>query len=282
MLRSSVPALRRASAGASLRALSTRPIFFDMTHSNNAARIRLWLDLKEGIREKVETRVVTYPDLQTPEFAAVNPLKKVPALIRDDGVTVFESAVILDFLEDKYGEGSFTPATPEERQLMGLIVRCHDLYVSSPNCTAPGFSHCQGAMYLSTAWHGPARGMDLPSRAAKVAELWKQLSWLEATMAGPCLAGPQLSLADLTWFPTAVFMKFLLPRALGWDDVFAEGSSPFPKLAAWYGRLDAQPAFAATRADIWGYWEEMEAAGQLQPIVDEVAADETGLKFVFP
>ena len=64
----------------------------------------------------------------------------------------------------------------------------------------------------------------------------------------PCLAGAQLSLADLTWFPTAVFMKFLLPRALGWDDVFAEGSSPFPKLAAWYGRLDAQPAFAAPRA----------------------------------
>ena len=43
-----------------------------------------------------------YPDLQTAEFAAVNPLKKVPALVRADGVTVFESNVILDYLEVIY------------------------------------------------------------------------------------------------------------------------------------------------------------------------------------
>ena len=48
-----------------------------------------------GMGEEIETRVVTYPDLQAPEFASVNPLKKVPALIRSDGVTVFESNVIV-------------------------------------------------------------------------------------------------------------------------------------------------------------------------------------------
>ena len=53
-----------------------RPVFFDMVHSNNAARVRLWLRLK-GMTSEIESRVITYPDLQTPEFAAVNPLKKV-------------------------------------------------------------------------------------------------------------------------------------------------------------------------------------------------------------
>ena len=47
-----------------------KPIFYDMVHSNNAARVRLWLQLK-GMGSKIETRTVTYPDLQTEEFKQV-------------------------------------------------------------------------------------------------------------------------------------------------------------------------------------------------------------------
>jgi glutathione S-transferase len=193
--------------GSPLRSLSTQPIFFDMLHSNNAARIRLWLDLS-GKHDSVERRVVEYPDLQREDFAKVNPLKKVPALIRADGETVFEAGVILSYLEDTLGgaldnNSAFQPRDAETRQRMNLLVRLHDLYVASPNCTAPGFSHSQGAMYvaliephqprrvaslhhacryryLSSGWHGKARGMDLPTRAAKLGELWRQLSWMEA------------------------------------------------------------------------------------------------------
>ena len=70
-----------------------------MKHSNNAARIRLWLALTKC--NEVEHRFVKYPDLQTAAFAEVNPLKKVPALIRSDKATVFESNVILNYIEDK-------------------------------------------------------------------------------------------------------------------------------------------------------------------------------------
>ena len=67
---SSLPISRR-------RIQNPLPIFFDMVHSNNAARVRLWLRLK-AISDTcetpcVETRMVTYPDLQTPEFAEVPP-----------------------------------------------------------------------------------------------------------------------------------------------------------------------------------------------------------------
>ena len=55
--------------------------------------------------------------------------------------------------------------------------------------------------------------MDLPTRAAKLGELWRQLCWLEAHAGdGPHLCGAQLTLADFTWFPTATFMEFMLPR----------------------------------------------------------------------
>ena len=87
--------------------------FYDMQHSNNAARIRLWRSLKTGMDDAIERRVVAYPDLKSPEFAAINPLKKVPAFIRADGTCVFESAVILDYLEDLYADAmpSFKPPT---------------------------------------------------------------------------------------------------------------------------------------------------------------------------
>ena len=187
VLRRSGSALALAPQTSSFaRALSTarRATFFDMAHSNNAARIRLMLGLKPALREAVDTTTIAYEDLQSPAYPLLNPLKKVPALRRADGEPVFESDVIARFLLDKYGhldaEGpSLVPASPEGRQAMNLLIRVHDLYIASPNTTAPGCSHTQGAMYLSNEWHGAARGMSNEARAAKLAEIWRQMHWLE-------------------------------------------------------------------------------------------------------
>ena len=157
-------ARRATSLARGYRRLGTKPeakpVFFDMVHSNNAARVRLWMALKKpgGMAEAIDVRMVTYPELQTASFAAINPLKKVPGLLRADGTTVFESSVILNYLEDKYSEEgpAFTPSTAEGRQEMELLCRVHDLYIASPNTTAAGFSHSQGAMYLSAGWCDPS------------------------------------------------------------------------------------------------------------------------------
>jgi glutathione S-transferase len=128
--------------------------------------------------------MVTYPDLQTEDFKKVNPLKKVPAFITDKGDTIFESFVIMQYLEDKYGHlgTPLTPQNPEERAFVNLLVRVHDIYIASPNNTQPNFAHTQGAMYLApheTEHCSKERVMDDHSRAAKLAEIWKQLTWLE-------------------------------------------------------------------------------------------------------
>jgi len=99
-----------------------RPMFFDMKHSNNAARIRLWLRMDDNPHSgEIDTTMVRYDDLKTPEFAKVNPLAKVPGFIREDGTTVFESNVILQYLEDKFGP-LYTPQSAEDKQLMNLQV----------------------------------------------------------------------------------------------------------------------------------------------------------------
>lgn len=274
----SVPLWSRAFAG-----VNKKPIFFDMIHSNNAARIRLWLQLS-GLQDQVDSRMVTYPDLQSAEFQAVNPLKKVPAFVTETGECLFESDVILSYLLDKYqGQGrSFDLATPEERAFVSLFCRMHDLYIASPNCTQPGFSHTQGSMYLSpyeTKWCRPERAMDRATRAAKLAEIWKQLQWLEENTKGPYLAGAELTMADMTWFPTTIFMEFMLPRVFGWPQVFRE-TEHFPKLAAWFAKLEGDPVFIKVRQDIWDFWVQKEKEGQFESIKDELK--DPAYKWVYP
>jgi hypothetical protein len=76
-----------------------KPVFYDMTHSNNAARVRLWLRLVDpSLSKQVDSTFITYDDLRSEEYGRLNPLRKVPALVRGDGGTVFESDVILKYL----------------------------------------------------------------------------------------------------------------------------------------------------------------------------------------
>ena len=57
--------------------------------------------------------------------------------------------------------------------------------------------------------------------------LAEQDEWLEAHCRGPYLAGPAITIADLTWFPTCVFMEFMLPRFFGWPQLFdANATAP--------------------------------------------------------
>jgi len=280
VFRSTARAQARAFVSA---AKPSAPTFIDMVHSNNAARIRLWLAFKRLPPDTVFTKTVTYADLKTPEYAELNPLQKVPALTSPP---LYESNVILGYLEDKFkGKGevaSFEPDTAEKRANMQLLIRRHDLYIASPNATQPGFAHTQGAMYLApheTKHCAAERAMDRPTRAAKLKEMWQQLSWLEEWLgehdARYLLSGGQMSLADFTWFPTCVFMDFMLPRVFNWphslfDPQAAGEPPPFPRLAAWYERVRRQHLeFDKVRSEIWDFWLLKEQEGQFESIIEE-------------
>merc|ERR1712232_528224 len=105
-----------------------KPLFFDMVHSNNAARIRIWIKLK-GLSDVIDAKMVTYADLQSEEYKKVNPLKKVPSFVTEKGTLLFESQVVMQYLEDKYGDQgpSMVMDDPEEKAFVNLLVRIHDL-----------------------------------------------------------------------------------------------------------------------------------------------------------
>jgi hypothetical protein len=142
-------------------------------------------------------------------------------------------------------------------------------------------------MYLApypTKFCPPRRCMDNETRAKKIQELYEQLCNLEALIRrqqGPFLVGKDLTLADLTWYPTTIFFEFMLPRVFGWKDVCRD-SSHWPKFSAWWQHLTADPVFAGVRDEILEYWYDTNAKGQFDSIQEVVQSTAADYQWYFP
>src|SRR4029078_9455186 len=69
-----------------------------------------------GLADQVElvpTKVV--PSEPNLEYARVNPLMKVPSLVLDDGLVLFDSVVICEYLDARAGGGKLFPAPGDAR-----------------------------------------------------------------------------------------------------------------------------------------------------------------------
>ena len=239
--------------------------FYDRITSNNAARIRLWIRLK-GLSSEFHIANTTHADQSSDErFASINPNRKIPLLLLEDGVTsIPESAVILQYLEERFASvpPSLLPATPEGRAHMNVAIRYHDIYIASPNSTHGlgrpyGLNcHAQSCFYVPPAPDGDDydyeddddngggggggddahRGLSPEMRAAKLADVWRQLDVLEShCTCDPYLSGSSLSLADITLLPTVFYVVYYGPRSFDWDDDAVWTGRP--KLRGWYDAM---------------------------------------------
>ena len=83
--------------------------FFSFWRSLASFRVRIALKLKN-----VPTEVI-FVDLDADahhadEYRRVNPQMALPALVEDDGTTLFQSLAILEYLEEKYPAPPLLPA----------------------------------------------------------------------------------------------------------------------------------------------------------------------------
>src|ERR1700682_601275 len=100
--------------------------FFSFWRSQASFRVRIALNLKN-----IPTEVV-FVDLDadahhTDEFRRVNPQMALPALVEDDGTTLFQSLAIIEYLEEKYPTPPLLPADARGRARvrgLALIVAC--------------------------------------------------------------------------------------------------------------------------------------------------------------
>jgi glutathione S-transferase len=153
-----------------------------------------------------------------------NPLGKIPVLITEDGTKLFDSRVILEYLDHRAGGGRIIPAEPSARfAALRLQALCDGLMDAS----------------LLRIYEGRWRSADKHEPKwveHQTAKMERALGELEATP-------PALSeLPDVG--------QIALACALGYLDLRFEGRwrTDYPRLVAWLDRFAARvPAFAATR-----------------------------------
>lgn len=65
-------------------------------------------------------RVVVATDRTDPGVMEINPLNQIPSLVRDDGSALFDSTVILDYLNASFGGDLIPPAGEARWRVLGL------------------------------------------------------------------------------------------------------------------------------------------------------------------
>ena len=142
-----------------------------------------------------------------------NPAGRVP-VIEEDAFVLAESAVVNEYLEERFPDPPLLPADPAERALARLRIWRHDDF--------------------SKPYYAARRGDDGAGERMDAA-----LGDLDAILeAQPYLTGRDFGLADIAYVPWI----FRGQAAFGLD------VDPFPSLAAWLERLLERPSVAAESA----------------------------------
>jgi glutathione S-transferase len=181
-----------------------------------AARVRIAVYAK-GLEVEIAPPPAGWP--RNPQFRDLNPTGRVPVLLLEDGRALWESAVILEFLEERFpGSRPLLPADLHARARARLLVRHADLYLTPPMAVlaAPRTPEGEGRRQMEA--------------------LLDALGILDGLLEeGPYAVGEGLSFADCALAPVLFAARVTEERAgLSMMDAM-------PRIAAYARRVRADP-----------------------------------------
>lgn len=175
--------------------------------------------IARGIEGRIE-KVTANPHVSPPDLLAANPLSKVPALLTDDGVAIFDSPVICEYLDSRGEAAAMFPPAGAARWRALVLQAIGD-----------------GMMDAAVARRGE---QGKPQEAARDAFMARQKAAVDRALAA-LEANPPGAGVDIGTITVAC--------ALGYLD-FRFAAEPWraghPKLAAWFETVSKHPAVAAT------------------------------------
>jgi glutathione S-transferase/RNA polymerase-associated protein len=181
----------------------------------------------------------------TGEFVEANPRAEVPALV-DGEVRVFDSTIILEYLEDAYPGEAMRPHDPVERARVRMLEEVMDTHFEAITW---GLSEL--------GWFKRAEGAQAEAiRAAAARQLAGFYAWLERQLGHRTwFNGPGFGWGDLCVIP-------FVNGAVGQGHALREGS----RLADWHALANARPSVAETVDDI-RQWSRNAGMGDVAELV---------------
>ena len=168
-------------------------------------------------------------DVNPPEnpVNAHNPLGKVPALLLDDGSCLFDSRVIVEFLD---GVSPLARLIPDDNRERVAVRRWEALADGSLDAgLLIRYESLRPKKEQSQAWAQKQSGKLKRGLAAIAAELGDK----------PWCHGDRYTLADIAVGCCLGWVEFRKPGGVEWRD-------PYPNLSRHYDKLMERPAFADT------------------------------------
>jgi maleylacetoacetate isomerase len=197
--------------------------------SSAAYRVRIALNLKGIAYETVSVHLVKDGGHnRRPEYRAVNPQMRVPALVTDAGEVLIQSLAIIDYLDETHPDPPFLPKDPVARakaRALADIVACdiHPLNNTSPLRYLKRVLHQEQSAIDAWYHHWVTEGFDA----------------LEVLVApSPYCCGSAVTIADILLVPQ-VYNARRLKVPL----------DAFPKIVAIEAACLALPAFEQARPE---------------------------------
>jgi glutathione S-transferase len=200
---------------------------YDGGRAPNPRRTRIFL-AEKGITLPTEQIDLGGLQQRTPEFTAVNPLQRVPALVLDDGTVITESIAICRYFEEMqpdpplFGRGALEVAQVE------MCNRRLELHLLA------------GVSHVFRNSHPAMKEMEVPQvpawAEANKPRILGFLRVLDRELAGRAfVAGPNYSVADITGMVAVDFMK---PVKLAVPD-------DLTNVKRWHADVSARPSAQA-------------------------------------
>lgn len=235
------------------------PILYDYPIAVGPQKIRLAL-AEKGIAYERRTIDLFASAQWKPEFLKVNPRGWVPVLV-DGGATIFESSIILEYVNEQFGGPSLMPETAAGKaavrwwfkqvddighpSLSGTVEGTlrRDMQLQQPRevilaelnlIREPAHRARRKSLYLN--------GVNAPEFSSSVEGIGFFLDTLNEALEGRTwIAGEQFSLADCAVLP--YINRF---NEFGFANLWRNGKRP--EIERWFGAATARPSYKAAIA----------------------------------
>ena len=200
---------------------------FDGGRAPNPRRVKVFLAEKQITvpTEQIDLGKLAH---KSPEYTAINPLQRVPALELDDGTIISESIAICRYFEALHPEPPLFGMGPKDTAVVEMWERRIEFHLFGP--VAHVFRNSHPAMKEMEVPQVPAWAEANKPRAMDFVAL------LDRELANRrYIAGDRYSVADITGMIAVDFMK---PAKLAVPDTMTN-------LKRWYAEVSARPSAKA-------------------------------------